>query len=776
MSTLALWNDAAAADSTSPAQPVFPADWPKPGPIDLAVHDLPHRSSAIEWWYVNTHFETAGGRRLSLFAAFFRMLKGQDATTRSPRYAHSLTWALTDADRRVYHAESRVDPSAPEMGLERIKNGRGSRDPRLNRAISEILERGRVPTPDRTFEAPIFVNERRLELDFGGARYTKLADGRYRLELASDRLGVGADLTFTLRKAPARHGDDGVVRGAAGEQMFYYFVPRCDVAGAVTLDGLAQPIVKGQGWYDHEFGGQLESGAVPPVQATPASGPPPAAPERVDIAWNWASVQLDDGRDVSAYALVRVADNRILHQWAVVSDATGAWRAYKTMTLEPLATWRSKRTFYDYPTRWRLRVPEAAIDLSIDAAFEDQELMTTISKPAFWEGRTEVRGTWDRRAVSGVGYIERSGFEPVRDLDEFFAAVGEEVRRSVAEVLPERLTAQHAAELFAAPGREHYLDGVDLEQLSRTLIAPIRCIADRGGKSWRSYAALAAIDAVGGDSRKFVQWLAVPELMHVGSLIVDDVQDRSDVRRGGPTAHQLFGDPLAINAGTACYFVCQRLLVNVDLSAAAKLRIYDLYFEVMRGGHAGQALDIDGLAAAVADCVRSGESDLLEKRVLATHRLKAGVPAGSLARMGAVAGGGSDAQVNGVGQFFETLGLAFQIIDDVLNVRGFKGNLKARGEDVANGTITLPVAKAMGRLPAQERRWLAEALATKPKDREVVETIIAQLESTGAVQACAEQARHLVESAWCAVEPLLADSIPKVMLRAFGWYLLDRHY
>ena len=46
------------------------ADWPQEGPIDLAVHDLPHRSSATEWWYVNTHVTTADGQDLSLFAAF----------------------------------------------------------------------------------------------------------------------------------------------------------------------------------------------------------------------------------------------------------------------------------------------------------------------------------------------------------------------------------------------------------------------------------------------------------------------------------------------------------------------------------------------------------------------------------------------------------------------------------------------------------------------------------------------------------------------------------
>jgi geranylgeranyl pyrophosphate synthase len=305
---------------------------------------------------------------------------------------------------------------------------------------------------------------------------------------------------------------------------------------------------------------------------------------------------------------------------------------------------------------------------------------------------------------------------------------------------------------------------------------PIRQITDRGGKSWRSYAALACCDVVEGDSRKFQQWLAVPELLHVGSLIVDDVQDRSQIRRGGPTVHMMYGEPIAINSGTAAYFLAQHLLISKEISDQDKLKLYDLYFEAMRAGHAGQATDLDGLAMITDEVVESGDSELLERRILATHRLKTAAPAAALARMGAVAGGGSRAQVEAVGSFFEAVGLAFQIIDDVLNLRGFKGNLKARGEDISNGTVTLPFAKALGALPVEERRALWETLKSKPSDPLVVAATVEKLEVCGAVEACVKQARALVEDTWWRSEPHLPDSLPKIMLRAFGWYVLERHY
>jgi geranylgeranyl pyrophosphate synthase len=350
------------------------------------------------------------------------------------------------------------------------------------------------------------------------------------------------------------------------------------------------------------------------------------------------------------------------------------------------------------------------------------------------------------------------------------------VRESVKATYPLDLTREHADKLVTAPGRESMLDGVDLPQLSRTLIAPVRDITDRGGKSWRSYAALACVDVVQGDCRKFAEWLAFPEFLHVGSLIVDDVQDRSVVRRGGPTTHMKYGDAIAINAGTAAYFMCERLMRRSLVSDDKKLRIYDLYFEALREGHAGQAIDLDGLEAFVAPAIESGDVAGLEQRVLAIHRLKTAAPAGALARMGAVAGGGNEAQIEAVGRYFDSLGLAFQIIDDVLNLRGFKGELKTTGEDISHGKVTLPVARALGLLPLAERRSLWSVVASKPSDPKIVGDAIAVIEHCGALDACVKQSQQLVDDAWAALTPLVEDSLAKVMLRAFGWYVLERHY
>ncbi|MFC1609313.1 polyprenyl synthetase family protein, partial [Myxococcota bacterium] len=541
------------------------------------------------------------------------------------------------------------------------------------------------------------------------------------------------------------------------------FVPRCDARGTVTLEGAEYP-VQGEGWYDHEFGGGSKDETSDDRRRD------------LEAAWTWLAAQLEDGREITAYEMVNPTTGKRIGARAVVVDRQGNRLAFSDLSLEPVGAWRSTRTFNDYPTRFKLTVPEPQINLEFEASFDDQELITLLSKPAFWEGRCCVQGSWGSTQVEGRAFLERSGFATIETLDEFFGAVGQEVRKSVRSVLPMQPSHERLRDLVASKEREHLMDGVDAEAFTNAMIKPVREIADRGGKSWRSYAALACCDVVGGDSRHYVQWLAMPELLHVGSLIVDDVEDGSDVRRGGPTCHLVYGVPIAINAGTAAYFMGHKLLTNGHLSEQDKLRVYDLYFEALRAGHAGQALDIHGLDEAMNVAIESGDGEGLEARVLAIHRLKTAVPAATLARMGAVAGNGTEEQIEALGTYFESVGLAFQIMDDVLNLRGFKRNLKTRGEDLSRGMVTLPVAKGVSRMGINRRRAFWAAVRAKPTNRNEVERLIADLEGCGAVEACAIQARKLVEDAWIHLDPLIEDSLPKLMLRSFGWYVLERTY
>lgn len=740
---------------------LYPRDWPTPGPIDLELHDRPHASSTTEWWYLNTHLTGEGGRSYSLFAAFFALAIDQDEVTKQNKYAYSVEWAIIDVERGRYVYDSLLDRSAPDVGLKRLDRNEGVKDPQFARAMREVFERGQVPLPDRLFVHPPQVAWDRLALDFDGNRLQKRADGAYELTLARADGSSGCSLVFSPKKGMVRHGQDGVVRGSAAEHMFYYFTPSCEVTGSVHVDGHADS-VRGRGWYDHEFGKHVDT---------------PNGQMSSSVGWNWLSAQLDDGWELSLYQLFEAESGQLLPETCIIAIAPeGRPERIEAFSLVQLGEWTSTRTFNSYPVRWSLTVPSLGLALTVEAEFGNQEFITIISAPAFWEGRVRAHGTRHDKQVAGLGFVERSGFSNVETIDSFFSAVGKATRESIRALLPDEATPANVQRMFGRAGCEHWLDGVDAAQAFRTLVRPVREIVDRGGKTWRSYGLLACIDAVGGDSEAFREWLALPELLHTGSLIVDDVQDDSQLRRGGPTAHQVHGMPLAINAGTACYFLAEHTISNADIPEHKRVEVYRSYFAAVRAAHAGQALDIDGLGPLMSEVVESGDGALLERRLRAIHRLKSAVPPSALARVAAILGDGSAAQTAALANLFEAYGVAFQIVDDVLNLRGFEDGLKTRGEDLSESKVTAPVAEAMGRLPLEERRRLWQTMQQRPTDPVIVSGLIELIETSGALVACEQRARHLIEEAWSKVDPVIPDSFVKLKLRAFGWFILDRHY
>uniref|UniRef100_A0A7S2WJU5 AttH domain-containing protein n=1 Tax=Mucochytrium quahogii TaxID=96639 RepID=A0A7S2WJU5_9STRA len=781
-------------------EPPLRPDWPaRVGKIDLGLHDLPHASSQTEWWYFNSHLECKQGRKISLFVCFFRILKHVDKNDKR-YYSHALTWALTDVVNGKYYSDVVMESDAPKSMLKALDNGKSLKDPILSRALREILEKGRLPLPDRLFKKNPVIDDSsdELRLEYESGTLVKDDLGVYRISLEHYDFDCKVDLEFNPQKDAVRHGDHGVVKGRQGDDMYYYCIPRCVVSGTVTVprptkrggEQLLSDVLdvsKGSGWYDHEFGGKPEEEWD---YGEGVEDNDDAEQHMVRYAWNWVAAQLEDGSEVTAALLMNTVEGTVMEVKAIVVDKDGTRLQYdetEGVVFEAVngSEWSSVRTFVTYPTKYRLVIPSAGIELDIMAEFPDQEFMTMIAKPAFWEGRCVVTGVKQRKSVTGLAYVERNGFNDETTIKSFFKNVGKKVRSSVQQMYPLHPTHEEGVELIATKETEHYLKGVPLDIIGETLIAPVRLIADRGGKSWRSYGALACVDCVGGDSRDFVDWVAMPEFLHVGSLIIDDIQDESDTRRGGTTAHKKFGTPLCINAGTAAYFQCEQMIKAPGLTAEELNKCYGLYFAALRGGHAGQALDIHGLDYMMDTVVESGDAQLLEERILAIHMLKTAVPAGTLARMGALVGKGSEEQIEAMGLYFESVGVAFQIMDDVLNLRGLYSKesdklkvgttLKRLGEDIVDGKVTFPIAKAMAKLETRaERKTLWDIIKSKPQDQEVVDKVIRQLEELGAIDECVVQAEEQVNIAWNKLDAMIPDSFAKMMLRSFGWFVIER--
>ncbi|WP_343694781.1 polyprenyl synthetase family protein [Flavobacterium sp.] len=735
-----------------------PTTWPEEGKIDLDIHDLPHRGAIIEWWYQNCHVTSKDGDRFSLFASFFRLASKKDEESDDYSYAHFIIWALSDKVNQKYYTDSLVDPSMPAESLKVLNKKEETINKQFYRALKEVYAKGNVPFPDRLLKEPANVALDNLLLEYDQNSFKKDEQGNYHLLLDNPLDQIECKLEFTPLIEPVRHGNEGELYGIWKEDMFYYFIPKCKVSGEILIQNKTYK-VEGSGWYDHEFSKSGDETAVKDF--------------RHDMSWDWISLQLDNGFQMSLYDLF---DNTKNGEYAggtgIIIDKNGKRISVEDYTFEPVKHWTSARTFITYPVAWELEIPSFNVSLFVEVDFPEQEFITTLSMPAFWEGSIKAEGNFMGVKVTGVGYSERTGFNTKESIESFLKGVGKCTQEVVESLLPLNPTQEQFHKLVNSPVGVDFFSEADKEQYITSVIKPIREIVDRSKKAWRSYVLLACIDAVGGNSQPFIDILAMPELVHSGSLIVDDVQDSSDTRRGGTSLHHLYGEPLAINAGNTCYFLGDLVVKKSLISDDVRLRIYELYFEMMRAAHAGQGLDISGLHSLMPDAVKNGDSSILEKRIYSIHRLKTAAPACTLAKIGGIMGGGKPQEIEALANYFEAIGLAYQIVDDVLNLEGYENNLKDKGEDITAGKITMPVAKAMGLLTLDKREYIWKTIQTMPKDTAVIASVIKLLEECGALKQCRIEAENLMEEAWKEVEKIIPDSFYKIRLRAFGWFAL----
>lgn len=218
-----------------------------------------------------------------------------------------------------------------------------------------------------------------------------------------------------------------------------------------------------------------------------------------------------------------------------------------------------------------------------------------------------------------------------------------------------------------------------------------------GGKRLRPILCLASAEAVGGERRMALPAACAIELIHTYSLIHDDLpaMDNDTMRRGRPTLHVVAGEGMAILAGdgllTEAFHLLAREPASRDpLVAGRKLRVIETVAHAagVVGMVGGQAID---LASVTPD--PKGQlypvDDAASLRGM--HARKTGALIRASAVSGAIMGGGSDQQIAGIDQAASEFGLAFQIVDDILDVEGVAATLgKTAGKDAAAGKPTYP--------------------------------------------------------------------------------------
>lgn len=747
-----------------------------PGPvgdIDMAKTDLPCDFAPLEWWYYNCHLTNKAGQRFSCFSSFFRQAEtdtrsAEEAKAKKPfkDFYHACTWAIVDVDAEKYYADNLLDCTATENLVKRLDPAvTGRKCVHAESALLELAKKGRLPRPDRKMSKPAHCasNELNLNLDGECTLHCEKPSAKdvqpitapkvvYKVKMNHPRRKMSADLTFVPQMQPVRHGSCGVVN-----EMFYYYIPRCTVYGTLTVNGVVHE-VDGSGWYDREYGGTEDDCGQSALDA-----------------WTWIAVQLSDD---SEFSIFNVVDRNSQHEKELVGVWTkrdGTRVTANDCVLTYSNMWTSLNTYVEYPMSWKLVSPSLQLELHIGCAFAHQEFMTIlVTGGGFYEGRVHVQGVRAGKAVTGTGFLERKNHTSYNDTAGLLKNVGRFVKKVLSQMYPLDATPEWVNENVL--GRHATLKGTIPKMVCDTMFKPVRALIDRGGKSWRSLILVSTLNTLYEDYFDGSRYIAIAELLHVGSLIIDDIQDESSVRRGGKTVHIEYGVATAINSGTGCYFMAPNLAGVDELPPAKAAAVYRLYFDVLRAGHAGQGLDIAGLYHLMPDVVETGVTGPLFDALQAIHVYKTGGAAGTLCALACVIADADAEQSRACENFGTQLGLAFQIVDDALNLKGFEGDLKEVGEDIRDGKITYPIIKGMARLNKFDRQYIWSIMQEHTEDTGKISSVIAMLNKVGAIDDCLVEANNLVEAAWEQMDAVLPDSLPKIMMRTFCGYLTERTF
>ena len=321
-------------------------------PRDHGSHD----DFRTEWWYYTGHLTSKSGARYGFELTFFRV--GVDAdpqrdTAWDLEHIGLAHFAITDISRKEFRYHEKLN--------------RGSR-------FTAGAATGNLDVFNESWRA------------------VALPDGRWRIRASAE--GDAIDLLLLTRKPPAIHGTNGVSVKAVGTgyASHYYSMTRLEVTGSVTVRGRSEQCT-GIAWMDHEFGS--------------------SALREHQVGWDWFSIQLDDETELMLY-IIRKRDGSpdvTSSGSLVMSDGRVIHLERDDFRVTSSRRWTSKKTGATYPLGWNVSVPSFGIALAIKERMAEQELVTTGSTGVtYWEGAVEVTGRSGSVPVSGVGYVEMTGY------------------------------------------------------------------------------------------------------------------------------------------------------------------------------------------------------------------------------------------------------------------------------------------------------------------------------------------------------------------------------
>jgi geranylgeranyl diphosphate synthase, type I len=256
---------------------------------------------------------------------------------------------------------------------------------------------------------------------------------------------------------------------------------------------------------------------------------------------------------------------------------------------------------------------------------------------------------------------------------------------------------------------QNSLGTVDPDELQKSTQHLIKA----GGKKIRPSLVVLSSEAVGGNAEDALKTAAAVELIHTFSLIHDDIMDKDDMRRGKPSVHVLWGEPMAILAGDTLFSKAFETVLETPIDIVTYERVVNALKTVVDSC-------IKICEGQASDMCFEGNFEVSEDQYMNMIYKKTGALIAAATRAGSIIGGGTPEQVETLTEYGRLVGLAFQIQDDYLDVVSDEENLgKPVGSDIIEGKMTLMVVNALSKASSDDKDELVSILKAKNKDTDV---------------------------------------------------------
>ncbi len=341
------------------------------------------------------------------------------------------------------------------------------------------------------------------------------------------------------------------------------------------------------------------------------------------------------------------------------------------------------------------------------------------------------------------------------------------VDETIEELLPRRIDDDYLTDFFGEPTY-----GYQPEAIQQALSDPIWSLLDRGGKRWRAVLFLIIVDALDEEPTEYLPFACVPEILHNGTIIVDDVEDEARKRRGGEALHHAHGMDIALNAGNAMYFIPLKVLNGEygELSDSQRLAAYEMLTHELNRTHLGQGMDI---------CWHNEKRVTVEEtQYYEMCACKTGCLARIVARLASIVTDQPEETETQLAKYAEELSIAFQIGDDILDIENTLDQAgefgKEFGNDIREGKKTLMVIYTAKNAEPEAVARLEEILwAEENTDDEILEAIEI-MQSVDAVEYARGRAEEIAASARARLETLELQDEPESQLKEFTHFVIER--